>query len=156
MRLKWNSRTPPCYCSRDNSPKSGSRIDRPGISVTLQKPISVLLTTEGTYPFYAGGVSTWCHRLTHGLPDIDFTLLAVVTNPYPPIKHELAPNVQGVIKVPQWGLLQPAEYSNHQPASIVLRNLWDTTRQRISASFKPLFERFIALILSSHCDMEEL
>ncbi len=124
--------------------------------MSQQKPISVLLTTEGTYPFYAGGVSTWCHRLTHGLPDIDFTLLAVVTNPYPPIKHELAPNVQGVIKVPQWGLLQPAEYSNHQPSSIVLRNLWDTTRQRISARFKPLFERFIALILSAHCDMEEL
>lgn len=124
--------------------------------MNLRKPISVLLTTEGTYPFYAGGVSTWCHRLTHGLPDVDFTLLAVVTNPYPPVKHDLAPNVQGVIKVPQWGLLQPAEYSQHQPASVVLRNLWDTTPSTISARFKPVFERFIALILSSHCDVEEL
>jgi glycosyltransferase involved in cell wall biosynthesis len=124
--------------------------------VTLHKPISVLLATEGTYPFYAGGVSTWCHRLTHGLPEIDFTLLAVVTNPYPQIKHELAANVQSVIKVPQWGLLQPAEYSNHQPASMVLRNLWDTTPKALAARFKPLFERFLALIFSPRCDMEEL
>jgi len=121
-----------------------------------RRPISVLLTTEGTYPFYAGGVSTWCHRLTHGLPDVDFTLLAVVTNPYPQIRHDLAPNVQGVIKVPQWGLLQPAEYSHHQPASMVLRNLWDTTPSAVAARFKPMFERFLALVLSSQSDMEEL
>ena len=124
--------------------------------MSQRSPISVLLTTEGTYPFYAGGVSTWCHRLTHGLPDVDFTLLAVVTNPYPQTKHNLAPNVQGVIKVPQWGLLQPAEYSHHQPASMVLRNLWDTTPSVVAARFEPVFERFLALVFSSHSDMEEL
>ena len=124
--------------------------------MSQRSPISVLLTTEGTYPFYPGGVSTWCHRLTYGLPDVDFTLLAVVTNPYPQAKHNLAPNVQGVIKVPQWGLLQPAEYSHHQPASMVLRNLWDTTPSVVAARFGPLFERFLALVLSSQSDMEEL
>src|SRR6266567_822808 len=121
-----------------------------------QQPISVLLTTEGTYPFYTGGVSTWCHRLTHGLPDIDFTVLAVVTNPSPQSKYDLAPNVRKLIKVPQWGLLQPAEYSGHQPTSVVLRNLWNTTPQVIATRFKPIFERFLALLLSSDCDKEEL
>ena len=121
-----------------------------------QQPISVLLTTEGTYPFYTGGVSTWCHRLTHGLPDIDFTVLAVVTNPSPQSKYDLAPNVRKLIKVPQWGLLQPAEYSGHQPTSVVLRNLWNTTPQVIAAHFKPIFERFLVLLLSSNCDKEDL
>jgi len=121
-----------------------------------QEPISVLLTTEGTYPFYTGGVSTWCHRLTHGLPAIDFSVLAVVTNPSPQSKYDLAPNVREVIKVPQWGLLQPAEYSCHQPTSVVLRNLWNTTPQVIAASFKPIFERFLVLLFSSDCDKEEL
>ena len=121
-----------------------------------QEPISVLLTTEGTYPFYTGGVSTWCQRLTHGLPDIDFTVLAVVTNPSPQSKYDLAPNVRKLIKVPQWGLLQPAEYSGHQPTSVVLRNLWNTTPQVIATRFKPIFERFLALLLSSDCDKEEL
>jgi polysaccharide biosynthesis protein PelF len=120
------------------------------------KQISVLLATEGTYPFYGGGVSTWCHNLTHGLPEIDFTLLAVVTNPYPPVKYNLAPNVQSVIKVPQWGLLQPAEYSQHQPPSIILRNLWDTTPRVLSDRFKPLFERLLELILSADCNVTEL
>ncbi|PYT66282.1 MAG: hypothetical protein DMG39_27150, partial [Acidobacteria bacterium] len=38
--------------------------------MNCQERISVLLTTEGTYPFYTGGVSTWCDRLTHDLPHI--------------------------------------------------------------------------------------
>jgi len=124
--------------------------------VRTRDSISVLLTTEGTYPFYGGGVSTWCHRLTHGLPEIDFSLMAVVTNPYPQARYELAPNVREVIKVPQWGLLQPAEYSHHQPTSLVLRNFWDTTEGVIRSRFKPLFERFLALVLSAECDPEEL
>ena len=40
--------------------------------------LSVLLTTEATYPFHQGGVSTWCHTLTHRLPEMDFHLLAVI------------------------------------------------------------------------------
>jgi len=121
-----------------------------------QESISVLLTTEGTYPYYTGGVSTWCHRLTHGLPDIDFSVLAVVTNPSPQPQYDLAPNVREVIKVPQWGLLQPAEYSCHQPTSLVLRNLWNTTPQVIAAHFKPIFERLLALLFSPNCDKYEL
>lgn len=118
--------------------------------------ISVLLTTEGTYPFYTGGVSTWCQRLTHGLPDVDFSVLAVVTNPSPQSQYELAPNVREVIKVPQWGQLQPAEYSCHQATSVVLHNLWNTTPQVLAIRFKPIFERFLGLLFSSDCDKEEL
>jgi glycosyltransferase involved in cell wall biosynthesis len=90
------------------------------------------------------------------LPNIDFTVLAVVTNPSPKSKYDLAPNVRDVIKVPQWGLLQPAEYSSHQAASVVLRNQWNTTSHVITGRFKPIFERFLALLFSSNCDKEEL
>jgi len=117
--------------------------------------ISVLLTTEGTYPFYTGGVSKWCDRLTHGLPGVEFHVLAVVTNPYPVPQYELSQNVVRVTKVPQWGLLQPAEFSRHQPTSTVLGNMWDTTKQVIAKRFKPIFERFLAMLFSSHCDKEE-
>lgn len=124
--------------------------------MNLPEPISVLLATEGTYPFYGGGVSTWCHRLTLGLPDIDFNVLAVVTSPYPQPRYELSPNVQSVIKVPQWGLLQPAEFSRHQPTSLFLHQRWNTSSAVINEYFKPLFEQFFALLLSSKCDMKEL
>ena len=116
----------------------------------------MLLATEGTYPFARGGVSTWCDRLTRGLPDIDFSLLAVVTSPFEPLKYELAPNIQSVMKVPQWGLLQPPEYSHHHPASKVLSHLWNTTPPIVAANFAPLFARFFALVLGGDCDHEEL
>jgi glycosyltransferase involved in cell wall biosynthesis len=124
--------------------------------MTVQGPITVLLTTEGTYPYYTGGVSKWCDLLTHGLPEIEFRVQAVVTNPYPESKYEFSSNVSEVIKVPQWGLLQPAEFSQHQATSLVLRNMWDTTHQVITEDFKPIFERFLALLFSSECDKEEL
>jgi polysaccharide biosynthesis protein PelF len=120
------------------------------------RPISVLLTTEGTYPFYTGGVSKWCDLLTHGLPETAFQVQAIVTNPYPEPKYEFSPNVHNVIKVPQWGLLQPAEFSQHLPAWLVLRHMWDTTHHVIAMQFKPLFERLLALLFSSECDKEEL
>src|SRR6266576_90589 len=124
--------------------------------MSRQEPISVLLTTEGTYPFYTGGVSTWCHRLTHELPNIDFTVLAVVTNPSPQSKYELAPNVRDVIKVPQWGLLQPAEYSSHQPPAAVLRNLCNTTQPVNAPHLKPNMESLLVLLLSSNSDKADL
>ena len=120
------------------------------------KPITVLLASEGTYPFYHGGVSTWCHRLTNGLPNVDFKLLSVVTNPFQQVKYELSANVIDVLKIPQWGLVQPAEYSHHQPTSTVLRNRWNTTPEIITRHFKPLFEQFLALTFSPKCDKGEL
>jgi len=118
--------------------------------------ITVLLASEGTYPFYHGGVSTWCHRLTNGLPNIDFSLLSVVTNPYQQKKYELSPNVIDVIKIPQWGLVQPAEYSRHHPTSTVLRNRWNTTSDVINSRFRPLLEQLLALMFTQNCDKEEL
>jgi len=38
----------------------------------------VLLVTEGTYPYHFGGVSTWCHTLVESLPDVRFSLMALV------------------------------------------------------------------------------
>jgi polysaccharide biosynthesis protein PelF len=117
---------------------------------------SVLLATEGTYPFYTGGVSTWCHRLTSGLTNFNFRLLSVVSNPYPRPKYELAPNVLEVIKVPQWGLLQPAEFSHHQTTSTVLAKYWSTTPRTIANRFRPLFESLLLQVLSPQRDKEEL
>jgi glycosyltransferase involved in cell wall biosynthesis len=80
----------------------------------------------------------------------------VVTNPFPQSKYELAPNVLDVIKVPQWGMMQPAEYSWHQPISMLLQNRWNTTPQTIAFCFRPWFERFIDLVSSTCCDPEDL
>lgn len=38
---------------------------------------SVLLLTEGTYPFAIGGVSTWCDILLKGLPDVSWQVMPI-------------------------------------------------------------------------------
>lgn len=40
---------------------------------------SVLLATEGTYPYVLGGVSTWCHQLVSNLYDIEWTVLPITS-----------------------------------------------------------------------------
>ena len=72
----------------------------------------ILLTTEGTYPFLGGGVSTWCHELTKQMPEVDFQILAIVANPYLPQQYQLSPNVTQVLKVLVNGL-RPDHYVIH-------------------------------------------
>ena len=107
----------------------------------------VLLSTEGTYPFHGGGVSTWCDALTSHLSEIDFTLLAVTMHPYVQQRYPLPPNARDLVTIPLWGIEEPAEYSWDLPFSTVLRRRWDTTEAVIAAEFLPCFERFIELVI---------
>ena len=70
-----------------------------------------MLATEGTYPFYKGGVSTWRHNLTQKLSETDFSIFAVTTNPFNHSCYELLGNVRDVVKASLWGTMQPGDYS---------------------------------------------
>ncbi|MEW6731975.1 MAG: GT4 family glycosyltransferase PelF [Acidobacteriota bacterium] len=109
--------------------------------------LRVLLATEGTYPFHKGGVSTWCHVLTNNLPEIDFTLLAVMMHPYLRQQYQLATNVRALLKVPLWGIEEPAEYSWHFPFSTALKIKTETSDRVIAREFLPVFERFLHAVL---------
>jgi polysaccharide biosynthesis protein PelF len=117
--------------------------------------LSVLLTTEATYPFHQGGVSTWCHTLTHRLPEIDFRLLAVIMHPFLESRYPLPPNVCSVLKVPLWGTEDPVEYSWHQRFSVILRSKWKTTEETVATRFRESFERLCCSILSGEPDPQE-
>jgi polysaccharide biosynthesis protein PelF len=106
------------------------------------------MTTEGTYPFMGGGVSTWCHELTHQMPEVDFKILAIVANPYLPQQYELAASVTQVFKVPLWGMEDPIEYGWRFPFSRALKSKIATTGIVISQRFIPLFDRLLTGILS--------
>lgn len=125
----------------------------------------VLLTTEGTYPFAKGGVSTWCHVLTQQLPEIDFKLLAIVANPYQKINYELSPNVLEVLKIPLWGTDDPVEWSwrsrsaspsARSPFSLALKSKKEVTTSLIKTKFVPLFESFLRMVLLSEVEAESL
>jgi glycosyltransferase involved in cell wall biosynthesis len=72
--------------------------------------LNVVLTTEGTYPYYRGGVSTWADISIKKLDDIDFRILAIMMHPYITINFKLPPNVLELINVPLWGTEEPTEY----------------------------------------------
>ncbi|WP_309744864.1 DUF3492 domain-containing protein [Chamaesiphon sp. OTE_20_metabat_361] len=106
------------------------------------------MTTEGTYPFLGGGVSTWCHELTTQMPEVDFKILAIVANPYLPQQYQLAPNVTQLLKVPLWGTEDPIEYGWRFPFSRALKSKIATTGTVIDRRFIPIFEQLLMGILS--------
>jgi len=108
--------------------------------VKTNSRLSVMLATEGTYPFYKGGVSTWCHNLTQKLSEIDFSIFAVTTNPFNHSCYELLGNVRDVVKAPLWGTMQPGDYSWHQRVSDVLRSRMDSTHANLRRDFVPQWD----------------
>ncbi len=115
------------------------------------------MTTEGTYPFLIGGVSTWCHELTHQMPEIDFRILAIVANPYLQQQYQLSANVTQVLKVPLWGMEDPIEYGWRFPFSRALKSKIATTEQIIKQVFVPIFEQLLTgILLPDRLDIDTL
>lgn len=55
----------------------------------------ICLFLEGSYPYTAGGVSTWTHNLIHSHSNLSFSLLSIVPpNSKPILKYTLPPNVR--------------------------------------------------------------
>jgi glycosyltransferase involved in cell wall biosynthesis len=111
--------------------------------------LHVLLSTEGTYPYHRGGVSTWCHALTNELADVDFSVLAITMHPYLEAKYALAPNIQEVITVPLWGTEDPAEYGRHASFPEYLQRRWGTTGQDVEREYVEAYETFLNEIITS-------
>ena len=63
----------------------------------------VLLTTEGTYPFAHGGVSTWCDIVVNGISGADWSVLAITAGGIRrPFLFELPPNASLVGHIDLW------------------------------------------------------
>lgn len=69
----------------------------------------ILLTTEGTYPYFPGGVSVWCDNLVREMHDFDYGVVAIASNPYVTSQFSLPQNVKDVHGIPLWGIRDPAE-----------------------------------------------
>jgi polysaccharide biosynthesis protein PelF len=65
--------------------------------------MDVALIGEGTYPHQFGGVSVWCDQLVRGMPDYDFSLVALVASGTEPVRWSLPENVTSVESVALWG-----------------------------------------------------
>lgn len=108
--------------------------------------LSVLLTTEGTYPHSSGGVSTWCDALIRNTPEVYYTLVPLMMNPHIELKYDPPHNARRVINVPLWGIEEPAEFlTDITFAGLHIRKR-DTTDSIIEREFVPLFRDLLDVI----------
>jgi len=112
----------------------------------MSDKLRVMLTTEGTYPFHQGGVSTWCDILVHNLKEVDYVVYSVIMNPYVTQKFTL-PEEAALIKVPLWGTEEPSEHLT-TPFSQVYMSKKRTTDKVVRDKFIPLFTELIDELLS--------
>ena len=64
------------------------------------KPVDVLLLLEGTYPYVAGGVSSWVHGLISDLPELRFGILYLAPSwEGRTRKYSLPPNLEYIQEI---------------------------------------------------------
>jgi glycosyltransferase involved in cell wall biosynthesis len=103
--------------------------------------MKILLTTEGTYPYHQGGVSTWCDLLVRRMPNVDYIVYSVLANPFITQKFALPENAS-LLKMPLWGTEEPAEHLD-VPFSDILRAKRRTDESVIKSHFVPLFRELV-------------
>ena len=108
--------------------------------------MKILLATEDSYPFYTDDVASWCDTLTKELSEVEFTVLSVTTHPYLKPRFDLPPNVPAVINVPISGMLDPAEYGDHESFPAYLRSRWTMSAEDVEQDFVPHYEQFLRAI----------
>ena len=121
----------------------------------MSERLRVVITTEGTYPYCTGGVSTWADILIKELGDIDFYLMAIMMHPYQSIKFELPANVLQLINVPLWGTEEPTEYISGQSLADIYLNK-RKGNDPIEEDFKWILEHLVCSIYESHPDFDVL
>ena len=105
---------------------------------------TILLTTEGTYPCFSGGVSHWCDQLIRRLPAFNFDVLAVASSPHQRPIYQFPRNVRHYMMLPLWGT-EEAGWQDPVVSAAVQRKLPDGALP--GGEFQEAFERTVKAIL---------
>jgi len=65
--------------------------------------MKIAMITEGTYPHGFGGVSVWCDQLVRGMPEHEFSLVAIAASTADQVVWELPANITSLSTIPLWG-----------------------------------------------------
>jgi glycosyltransferase involved in cell wall biosynthesis len=65
--------------------------------------MKIAMITEGTYPHGFGGVSVWCDQLVRGMPEYEFSLVAIASSTADQVVWKLPRNVSSLSTIPLWG-----------------------------------------------------
>jgi polysaccharide biosynthesis protein PelF len=120
----------------------------------MDDKLIVLMTTEGTYPFHQGGVSTWCDILVKELKSVNYVIYSILMDPFVTQKYKL-PDSATLIKMPLWGTEEPSEHLT-TPFSQQYLLKRRTSAQAIDEQFIPLFRELIEEILTDHKQPQRL
>jgi glycosyltransferase involved in cell wall biosynthesis len=116
--------------------------------------LNVMLVLEGTYPFNAGGVSTWAHTICQQMHGVDFTLCALTANYCTQSKFQLPKSVKDLLQIPMWAPEEPAAYPTFDiPYNDILDQKSRTTRVVIQERFLPPFQSFLAHLYDEQDDI---
>jgi polysaccharide biosynthesis protein PelF len=77
----------------------------------------VLLTTEGTYPYAVGGVSSWCELLVREIKEFDWQVLPIVGAHGKPPLYTLPVHAREVGKIELWSEELPGRRTPGAPAT---------------------------------------
>ncbi|PCI38886.1 MAG: group 1 glycosyl transferase [Elusimicrobia bacterium] len=124
----------------------------------------VCLILEGTYPFVAGGVSTWIHQLISAMPDVRFSILSIspFPNPYREYKYRLPPNVFDIQDIylhdaKNFGIKSSAQHRRETAEGVenILSRLLDGDLASFEESLKFLRDPQTAMTLADAFESKE-
>ena len=115
---------------------------------------SVLITTEGTYPHYGGGVSVWCDQLIRHMPEVPFHVFAITHSPGQPTAFSMPGNVRSLTTLPLWGTPEAGLREDDIAGSYQRRVR--TAPFVVQHRFLPYFEQALAGLLDAHTSPQTL
>jgi glycosyltransferase involved in cell wall biosynthesis len=114
------------------------------------------MTTEGSYPYNEGGVSTWCDVMIRQMPEIQFTLMPLVAQPGLRPHYPLPPNVVGCTTVALWGTGGVNELRSEIGTLELHRLRNGLTDEVMENRFAPAFRTLLRELLDDQADMTRL
>ena len=111
------------------------------------------MITEGSYPFYTGGVAVWCDRLITDLPRVRFSVVGLVGSPEVALQYKIPDNVVATWRVPLWGIREVLEVRDRLTLRDIRARRRRTTESIVRAEFVPSLEEFIGELYADAPDL---
>jgi glycosyltransferase involved in cell wall biosynthesis len=113
--------------------------------------MKILFLVSGVYPHYMGGVSTWADQLVTSLPEFEFEIVSVVSNPHVELRYTMPSNVVGLHTIPLWGSERPEEYNGIDFFKFVQKS-YRTSEKVVEEKFRPYFMTFMEQVVDGAPD----
>ena len=107
-----------------------------------------MLIAEGAYPFYYGGVSTWCHSLLSETPETDFVMYSIIDDPDLAPKFIMPQSVVDFRPEPLWGIRERLEAKRDLTMVELFRRKARSIPSEVEDVFIPDFRAFVRAVFT--------